>query len=475
MSGLEPTGFSIKRLEDVKLDYESEIEDIFGPVNKEPASNFGQLIGLLSRSDANLWEILQAVYASQYRSSASGVSLNGVGELTGANRLEPLKSTVTAQVTGDQGTVLALGKFASTTDSIRFVSLNDVTIDKANATGLLISVDVVADTTLYTITVNGTAIDFTSGGGATATSIIAGLKVEVDGTSEPITGVDNGDDTLSITADNSDLPFVSDVTANLTIDKVTSNMLMESESFGVEIALALTLTVIDTPISGWDSVSNTLDATVGRLAETDTAYRQRQQNSLQISGSATVEAIRSSLVQVAGVTVATVIENDTSSVDGDGRPPHSFEAIVIGGIDLAVATNIFLTKSAGIETFGTETENVTDSQGIVHVINFSRATPIYMWLEITLTKSTEISYPTDGDQQIIDESVLIGSTYQIDNDVIVQQFFSAVYSVPGVIIAVIEIATSATPAGPPGAFSPNNLAIAANEQAEFDSTRITIL
>ncbi len=475
MTGLATTGFSLKRLEDIKADYETALQDILGPIDTDPDSNFGQIIGVLSRSDANLWEQLEAVYNSQYRNSASGISLDGVGQLTGANRLEPLKSTVTAQVTGDQGTLLSTGKVVSTAENIRFVSLEDVTIDKALATGLLISVSVVADSTLYTITINGTAIDFTSGGGATATTIIAGLKLAVDGTSEPVTGVDNGDDTLSVIADDSDLPFISDVTVNLNIDKVTSNMLMKSEDFGVEIALALTLIVIETPISGWDSCSNTLDAIVGRTAEPDVPYRQRQQNSLQISGSATVEAIKSSLIQVTGVTGATVIENDTSVIDGDGRPPHSFEAIVVGGTDIDVATDIFLNKAAGIEAHGNTTENVTDSQGIVHSISFSRATPIYMWMEITLTKSTEIAYPTDGDQQIIDEATTIGSVYEIDNDVIVQQFFSAVYSVPGVASAVIEIATSAAPAGPPGAFSPNNLSIASDELAEFDSTRISIL
>lgn len=469
MSGLETTGFDLKRLEDIKLDYETSLQDIFGPIDIDPDSNFGQLIGVLSRSDANLWELLEAVYGSQYRSSSSGVSLDGVGELIGVIRLQPLKSDVTAQVTGDQGTILNAGRIVSTTEGIRFISISINTIDKAVATGLLISVQTVADTTLYRITINGTNIDFTSDGDATATEIIAGLKASVDGTSEPVTGIDNGDDTLTITADDSDLTFVGDITANLIIDKVTSNMLMTSEDFGVEIALALTLTVIETQVSGWDSCSNILDADVGREAETDVAYKQRQQNSLQISGSATIEAIKSSLLQVTGVTGATVIENDTSIVDGDGRPPHSFEAIVVGGTDINVATDIFLSKAAGIESHGTESEDITDSMGFIHVIEFSRAVGITIYLRITLTKSTEIAYPTDGDQQIIDEVIIIGSTYQIDNDVIVQQFFSAVFSVPGVASAVIEVSDDGA------SWQTTNWDIAVNELAEFDSTRVTIL
>lgn len=469
MSGLETTGFALKRLEDIKLDYEESIEDIFGPIDKDPESNFGQLIGLLSRSDANLWEQLEAVWSSQYRSSSFGVSLDGVGELIGVTRLQPLKSTATAQVTGDQGTVLAISRVVSTTEDIRFISLDVITIDKSLATGLLISVNTVADTTLYRIIINGTDIDFTSDASATTAEIIAGLKTAIDGTAEPVSGIDNGDDTLTLTADNSDLPFVGDISANLTIDKVTSNMLMKAENFGLDIALASTLTIIDTPVAGWDSVSNILDAIVGRLAETDVTYRQRQQNSLQISGSATVEAIKSSLLQVTGVTGATVIENDTNIVDGDGRPPHSFESIVVGGSDVDVATDIFLSKAAGIETFGTVTEIITDSMGFDHTIKFSRATEVTIYLQITLVKSIEIAYPSDGDQQIIDECILIGSTYQIDNDVIVQQFFSAVYSIPGVASAIIEVSDDGS------SWQITNWDIASNELAVFDSTRITIL
>ncbi len=469
MSGLEVTGFDLKRLEEIKLDYETSLQDILGPIDIDPDSNFGQLIGVLSRSDANLWELLEAIYNSQYRSSSSGVSLDGVGELIGVIRLQPLKSTVTAQVTGDQGTPLAVGRIVSTTENIRFISTDITTIDKALATGLLISVNNVADATLYRITINGTNIDFTSGGSTTATLIIAGLKTAVDGTAEPVTGIDNGDDTLSVTADDSDVSFISDVSSNLDIDKVTSNMLMESEDFGVEIALSTTLIIIETQLSGWDTVNNILDAIVGRAAETDVAYRQRQQNSLQVGGSATIEAIKSSLIQVTGVTGVTVIENDTSVIDVDGRPPHSFEAIVVGGADEDVAKDIFLSKSAGIETFGGTTEIITDSMGFDHTIKFSRATGITIYLRITLTKSTEISYPTDGDQQIIDECIVIGSTYEIDNDVIVQQFFGAVYSVPGVASAVIEVSDDGA------SWQTTNWTIASSELAEFDSSRITIL
>jgi hypothetical protein len=113
--------------------------------------------------------------------------------------------------------------------------------------------------------------------------------------------------------------------------------------------------------------------------------------------------------------------------------------------------------------------------GFDHNIYFSRATQVYIWIRITLTKSLEEDYPADGDDLITEEAVNIGSTYQIGEDVLVQEFFKAVFSVTGVASALIEVATSATEAGPPGTYQTTNISLLESELADFDSTRITIL
>ena len=122
---------------------------------------------------------------------------------------------------------------------------------------------------------------------------------------------------------------------------------------GPILALAGTLTTIETPIDGWSTVTNANNGTPGRAVESDSELRIRRAQSLQVGGAGTVEAIRSRLLeQVDDVSAVTIIENRTDAVDIDGRPAHSFEAVVSGGIDQDIANMLWLVKPAGIETHG---------------------------------------------------------------------------------------------------------------------------
>lgn len=134
----------------------------------------------------------------------------------------------------------------------------------------------------------------------------------------------------------------------------TINVDFEAQEAGATQAPASTLTVIETPVSGWASASNSSgDATVGRATETDTELRIRREASLQILGGATIDAIRARLInEVSGVSDALVFENDDNDVDAQGRPGHSIHCVVVGGSDSDVAEKIWDVKGGGIFTFG---------------------------------------------------------------------------------------------------------------------------
>jgi uncharacterized phage protein gp47/JayE len=177
-----------------------------------------------------------------------------------------------------------------------------------------------------------------------------------------------------------------------------------------------TLTIIRSPTSGWDSVSNPEDGVLGSDIETDPALRLRRLQSLQLAGRSTIGGIFSNILQaVDNVSAVTVIENDGDVSDSDGRPPHSFEAIVLGGEDQDILDKILEVKAAGIQTAATGDNQVTglatDIQGINHTINFSRPTEkdVYFHIEIgvdtanfnvgskqdekvTVENDTEVSY-----------------------------------------------------------------------------------
>lgn len=474
--GITPEGFVRKRLEDIRLELISQFEAEFGAIDVSAGSVFGVFIGIMAKEFADEWELLEAVYYSLYPSSADGTSLDNVGDLTGIQRLAATQTIGVVQAYGDLGTPLTIGNVISIINTgDRFTVSNNEVISNVDTVNILIDVDTVTDSIDYTVTINGTPSTFNSGVSATAESIAAGLVVQILISPESIDASDNLDGTFFVTSPDFTVEFTATLTAELAFLKAAANVPVIAEQFGVIQGLAGTATVIETPVAGWDSSNNDLDFIVGRDVETDTEFRIRRAQSLQVTGAGTLESIRSRLLQVVGVTAAFVEENATDIIDGEGRPPHSFESVVAGGDDQDIADLLWLTKPAGIQTTGTESVSVVDSQGATHFMEFSRATEIFLHVRITLTLTPEENYPVDGDDQVAANVLAYGQTLTIGDDVFVQRFYAPVYEVSGIATALIEIATSATAGGAAGAWQTTNLPISNTEVAVFDSGRITVI
>jgi hypothetical protein len=91
-----------------------------------------------------------------------------------------------------------------------------------------ISVPTVADSTTYSLTVNGEAFDFISGVGATADTIVDGLIASISAGNEPIVTTDNGA-TFDIEANVAGEGFSIVSSANLLITEVTANVNVVTE------------------------------------------------------------------------------------------------------------------------------------------------------------------------------------------------------------------------------------------------------
>lgn len=246
----------------------------------------------------------------------------------------------------------------------------------------------------------------------------------------------------------------------------------QAEEPGPVQAPAGSLTVIETPVTGVDSTNNALDADLGRDVETDQELKTRREESLQRAGTATVEGIRNKVAEVEDVENVTVVENTTLVTDSGGRPGKSYETVVLGGDEDDIAQAIWISKPAGIETYGSITKSVTDSQGITHSIKFSRPTEKDIWIIINITPNTDPNegdlYPADGDD-LVEEAVLeYGATFELGQDVVVNKFYTPINTIPGVIGIEILVGFSS----PPTASA--NLAIEPDELAKFDSTRTTV-
>jgi hypothetical protein len=131
------------------------------------------------------------------------------------------------------------------------------------------------------------------------------------------------------------------------------------------------LTIILTPIPGWQTVTNGSNTvSVGTAVEIDATLRQRQSGSVSLPAQTVLAGIQGGLENLAGITAVAMYKNDTGSTDANGTPPHSITAVVAGGSATQIAQTIALYKSPGVSTYGTTTEIVYDSIGVPSTINF---------------------------------------------------------------------------------------------------------
>ena len=386
--GVSTEGFQRKRLDLLLEELNAEVKAIFGDnFNVSPESPDGQINGVISESNANLWELAEEAYNAFNPSAATGATLSNLVQLNGITRLEATSSRASLSLTGTAGTLIPAGSLVSTSDTgDQFATETDITLDGAG---------------------NGSVL---------ASAVETG----------PIT------------------------------------------------ALTGTLTEIDTPITGWSTVTNSADATVGTDEETDVELRSRRERSVARDAQAIIDAIYAAVANIDGVTQTVVLENDTDAVDSNGLPPHSFQVIVVGGDDQEIGDTIWLKKPAGIPAFGSTTVQVDDSQGIPHDISFSRPTTVDIYVEVTVNAFSD--YPANGDdlikQAIVDYAngdLIVGRDFTLAEDVIYTRLYTPINSVQGHEIVDLKIDTVFPPTGTA------NIAIGPTEISNFLVANITVI
>lgn len=385
--GISNAGFKRKRLDLLLSELNDEVKTIFGAnFNVQPESPDGQINGVVSESNANLWELIEGAYNAYNPSAATGNSLSSLVQLNGILRRDATASRANVTITGTALTIIPAGSFISTSDTkVQFSIETEVTI--------------------------------------------------------PVGG--------SITV------FASATTT------------------GPIIALAGSISVIDSVVTGWDAVSNTADAVLGTDEETDSELRTRRVQSVARDAQSIVDAIFAEVRAVDGVTQLAVLENDTDAVDANGLPEHSTHAIVVGGDDTDIARAIFIKKTLGATPFGTTTVAVTDDQGIDHNISFSRPTEIPIYVIVNLTAFT--SYPSTGDsdikQAIVDYAngeLIENRGFFLNGDVIHSELYTPINSISGHTVDSLFIDTSASPS------TTSDIPISITEVSQFTIANIVV-
>jgi uncharacterized phage protein gp47/JayE len=270
----------------------------------------------------------------------------------------------------------------------------------------------------------------------------------------------------SVSADEAGERWVHQAAA--TISGGTATVAARPERTGPVAALAGTITEIVTPVSGWTSVTNALDADTGNDVQSDASLREVFGLTMRAGGGSAAEAIRASILRLDGVTECVIIENESAIDDSDGRPGKSFETVIRGGDDQDIVDTIWFGKPAGIETYGSDSGTATDAVGDPHTINFSRPTERNVWIKLDVEYEAGV---LDARRDEIEAEALAaileyGETFTIGRDVVPFKIIQRIDS-DGIEQLSLFAGFAANP------ISEEPLTIALTELAIFDSSRVT--
>lgn len=258
-------------------------------------------------------------------------------------------------------------------------------------------------------------------------------------------------------------------TAEITIDgSGQATVSCRASTQGMILAPAGTLTKIDTPIYGWQTATNLVDAVAGRDEETDEQLRSRRRLSTSTPAQSILDGVLGALANLSNVRQVKVYENDQDTVQSvTGLPPHSLYCVVEGGLTQDIIDTIWLKKGAGVTLVGSTTGIASDSMGNPHTMRFDR--PVDTLVYVVINISQRSGWPSDGVTRIknaLTSWALLNQ--EIGEEVIQSRLFDPINSVPGHSVTNLYIGTSASPS------TSSNIAVPYNGLARFDVSRIVV-
>ena len=470
--GLTDAGPNPKRLDVIREEMHDSMSKRLGVNTRQnPQSLLNHLLTNIADEIAELWEYGTDVYYSQYPSSAEGSSLDNCLQLSGITREMPAKSYYKILCTGLDGTVIPAGTILATDTN---PPINLVLDESAEITRSNFSRADIAATGSGTLSIvlNGTLY---------AAATLEKLASAINGSE--FTALVSGGDTLRLVASDEASSNTMVLSENLTTRMVATVVSFATEEYGDIVIPEGNVSTIVKAVAGLSSVTNVGGYVAGRLAETDSEFRQSHLDKIYSRSSRMLESIRSAiLANVQGVQTVAAYENDTDSTDSMGRPPHSIEIVADGGDKNEIAEQILATKAGGIGTYCVSGENgvsvtVKGAYGEDIIIRFNRPIKVYVYFKIGVKFSTRTNLPTNY-AALIKETVL-SCMEQIGAgcDVVPQKFLDELYkTVPGIDYFDIAMHSSSNSSEDAGniTYSERSVTITARERAVTSESRIGV-
>ena len=159
-----------------------------------------------------------------------------------------------------------------------------------------------------------------------------------------------------------------------------------------------------TGLNGWETITNTSNATLGSTVESDASFKLRIFAAM-FSGTALFGNYASAAYKVSGVTNVYVKENPYSTsliLDDITIPAHSIYVCVLGGNSYDVAFALYSVKSAGCGWCGNTTVTITDNTyNTTATVTYNVPTAVGLTSIINLTSTLNSNANLETDVQNI--------------------------------------------------------------------------
>lgn len=448
--GITPEGFKAKRFTDIVQEIGDSLRTDLGiDIDSDPDSVAKIITNIYALSLSEEWALSQSLQSMFDIDKAEDVFLDNLVALAGIVRTPATSSTGNQYTTASKELILSSGSVFK--DS----SNNDYSL--VNPTNVLPSSCVEVEFSLSPSALAGETLSITANGvasstilGSDANAAMQALADDING--KTITNLVTATNTTvglngSILITNTDDTVLSSIinSGNLLVKEITSFSKIQRVEAGV---IEVISNAVNVPPSNSFIVNTTnrYDFVKGSTRETDIELRTRYKRFFLASGSATVEAMRSALVSLSGVTEVFIEENDTEAFSVTGLPPKSYKAVVSGGEESDIAESLWKNKPAGIRGVGDIVKTVVDSQGDSQAIYFSRPTGLTVLVDVSysLYNEQEDLFPVDGEQQIKTQVVTYLSSLPLGQDVIPQRIATHIFntiqglSVVNVLVGLTE-------------------------------------
>ncbi|AOM40578.1 baseplate J/gp47 family protein [Xenorhabdus hominickii] len=191
---------------------------------------------------------------------------------------------------------------------------------------------------------------------------------------------------------------------------------------------------METVIVGVEKVITTKEAKAGSEEETDGNFLLRFMRSHSINNHDDRQGIEAALLDLPDVKQARVYENDTNQTDIRGVPPHSMNAVVMGGRNEDIALAILKKKAGGCGLMGA-ISYWCEYSGAERTVKFDRAEMVDIRVKIIIDRINGFQdIDTDGIK-----SSLAATEFAIGESVYAMRLTCRVNTISGFYIKSITV------------------------------------